>query len=243
MKARRQSAILDVVEQEAVRSQEQLRQRLASRGFDVTQATLSRDIKELGLLKRSSDGAYQPAGAQIDVAGHRARRARPRAVGIPGQHRTGAAAGRAQDRAPGRRSCWGWRSIARDCRSRRHARRRRHHPDHRARCEERAGRWSKQAEGPRELKQDRRAGLFGRRAIDRRHVRGSRDRHRADVVTVTLDLGQSGDMAEIRDRAHRRRRGRARTCSTSARSSRATSCCRRSRPARCRTRAIRWRPR
>ena len=63
MKAQRQSAILDVVEHEAVRSQEQLRQRLHSRGFDVTQATLSRDIKELGLLKRSSDGAYQPAGA------------------------------------------------------------------------------------------------------------------------------------------------------------------------------------
>ena len=64
MKARRQSAILDVVEQEAVRSQEQLRQRLAQRGFDVTQATLSRDIKELGLMKRSADGAYQAAGAQ-----------------------------------------------------------------------------------------------------------------------------------------------------------------------------------
>lgn len=62
MKARRQSALLDVVEHEAVRSQEQLRQRLLARGFDVTQATLSRDIKELGLLKRSSDGAYQPAG-------------------------------------------------------------------------------------------------------------------------------------------------------------------------------------
>jgi transcriptional regulator of arginine metabolism len=62
MKARRQSAILDVVEHEPVRSQEQLRLTLSSRGFDVTQATLSRDIKELGLLKRSSDGAYQPAG-------------------------------------------------------------------------------------------------------------------------------------------------------------------------------------
>ena len=62
MKARRQSAILDVVEHEAVRSQEQLRHLLSSRGFDVTQATLSRDIKELGLLKRSSDGAYQPSG-------------------------------------------------------------------------------------------------------------------------------------------------------------------------------------
>lgn len=62
MKSRRQSAILDVVEHEPIRSQEQLRHRLSARGFDVTQATLSRDIKELGLLKRSSDGAYQPAG-------------------------------------------------------------------------------------------------------------------------------------------------------------------------------------
>lgn len=64
MKAQRLSAILDVVEHEAVRSQEQLRQRLAALGFVVTQATLSRDIKELGLLKRSSDGAYQPSSIE-----------------------------------------------------------------------------------------------------------------------------------------------------------------------------------
>lgn len=32
-------------------------------GFDVTQATLSRDLKELGLVKRASDGAYQRPGA------------------------------------------------------------------------------------------------------------------------------------------------------------------------------------
>ena len=59
MKARRQSAILDVVEHEAVRSQEQLRHRLSARGFDVTQATLSRDIRELGLVKGGPNGAYQ----------------------------------------------------------------------------------------------------------------------------------------------------------------------------------------
>ena len=68
MKVRRQSAILDVVEQQAVRSQEQLRRLLTSRGFDVTQATLSRDIKELGLLKRSSDGAYQASTAETASA-------------------------------------------------------------------------------------------------------------------------------------------------------------------------------
>ncbi|MCC7126240.1 MAG: arginine repressor, partial [Acidobacteria bacterium] len=62
MKPRRLSAIRDIVEHEAIRNQEQLRQRLATRGFVVTQATLSRDIKEIGLVKRSSDGAYQPAG-------------------------------------------------------------------------------------------------------------------------------------------------------------------------------------
>lgn len=62
MKARRQSAIREIVEQEAVRSQDQLRRRLIARGFDVTQATLSRDIKDLGLVKRAADGAYQPAG-------------------------------------------------------------------------------------------------------------------------------------------------------------------------------------
>ncbi|MGE0041107.1 MAG: arginine repressor [Vicinamibacterales bacterium] len=64
MRARRLSAIADVVAHEAVRNQEQLRQRLAARGFVVTQATLSRDIKALGLVKRASDGAYQPAAAE-----------------------------------------------------------------------------------------------------------------------------------------------------------------------------------
>src|SRR3954451_16256393 len=59
MKARRQSQILDVIQREPVRSQEQLRRRMRAAGFDVTQATLSRDIRELGLVKGGSDGAYQ----------------------------------------------------------------------------------------------------------------------------------------------------------------------------------------
>lgn len=63
MKARRQSVIRDIVERDAVRSQDQLRRRLIARGFVVTQATLSRDIKELGLVKRAADGAYQASGA------------------------------------------------------------------------------------------------------------------------------------------------------------------------------------
>jgi len=64
MKQRRLAAIRALVERDAIRSQEQLRQRLATRGFAVTQATLSRDIKALGLVKRAADGAYQTGGPE-----------------------------------------------------------------------------------------------------------------------------------------------------------------------------------
>lgn len=60
MKTRRQAAILDIVQREPIRSQEQLRRRVKGEGFDVTQATLSRDIREIGLVKGGADGAYQP---------------------------------------------------------------------------------------------------------------------------------------------------------------------------------------
>jgi transcriptional regulator of arginine metabolism len=64
MKARRQAVILELVDREALPSQERLRRRLHQRGFDATQATISRDIKELGLVKRAGDGAYQRSGAE-----------------------------------------------------------------------------------------------------------------------------------------------------------------------------------
>ena len=63
MKSRRQAIILELVDGEALHSQERLRRRLHQRGFDATQATISRDIKELGLVKRAGDGAYQRMGA------------------------------------------------------------------------------------------------------------------------------------------------------------------------------------
>jgi transcriptional regulator of arginine metabolism len=69
MKARRQSVILDVVQSGAIRSQEQLRRRVRAAGFDVTQATLSRDIRELGLVKGGATGAYQ-APAPVAGNGH-----------------------------------------------------------------------------------------------------------------------------------------------------------------------------
>ena len=70
MKARRQSAILDAVRHEPVRSQEQLRRQLRAAGFDVTQATLSRDIRELQLVKGGADGAYQPPARPVSPNGH-----------------------------------------------------------------------------------------------------------------------------------------------------------------------------
>jgi len=63
MKMRRQAVILEIVDREPLHSQEQLRRRLHQRGFEATQATISRDIKELGLVKRAGDGAYQRLGA------------------------------------------------------------------------------------------------------------------------------------------------------------------------------------
>jgi transcriptional regulator of arginine metabolism len=69
MKARRQALILDLLGREPVRNQEQLRRGLRAVGVVATQATLSRDIKELGLVKRASDGAYQRLMAPMTPAG------------------------------------------------------------------------------------------------------------------------------------------------------------------------------
>ena len=51
MKTQRHAAILKIVRGATVASQERLRELLKAEGFDVTQATLSRDIRELGLVK------------------------------------------------------------------------------------------------------------------------------------------------------------------------------------------------
>jgi len=64
MKTRRQAAILDLVDRFALSSQEDLRRRLKALGFSVTQATLSRDLRDLGLVKASADGAYHRPGVE-----------------------------------------------------------------------------------------------------------------------------------------------------------------------------------
>jgi transcriptional regulator of arginine metabolism len=60
MKIQRHAAILRVVRDRRIESQDELREALASEGFVVTQATLSRDIRELGLAKLADPqgGAY-----------------------------------------------------------------------------------------------------------------------------------------------------------------------------------------
>ena len=59
MKTQRQAAILRVIRERRIESQDELKDALASVGIVVTQATLSRDVRELGLAKLAdSGGAY-----------------------------------------------------------------------------------------------------------------------------------------------------------------------------------------
>lgn len=56
MKPTRQNVILEIISQEEIETQNQLMEALARRGIKTTQATLSRDIKDLHLVKSSSEG-------------------------------------------------------------------------------------------------------------------------------------------------------------------------------------------
>src|SRR6185503_12331904 len=56
MKQLRQRAIRDLVEQRPIRTQQELAAALHERGFRATQATISRDVAELGLRKGSREG-------------------------------------------------------------------------------------------------------------------------------------------------------------------------------------------
>lgn len=62
MKNDRQKMILDIIAQEVVETQEQLLSLLQERGFSGTQATISRDIKQLHLVKApAGQGKYRYA--------------------------------------------------------------------------------------------------------------------------------------------------------------------------------------
>ena len=55
MRATRQNAILSLVAENEIQTQDELSEKLKSMGYDVTQATVSRDIKELRLVKVRND--------------------------------------------------------------------------------------------------------------------------------------------------------------------------------------------
>jgi transcriptional regulator of arginine metabolism len=56
MKVKRHSAILRIVREERIANHEELRRALVAAGISVAQATLSRDIRELGLVKQVDPG-------------------------------------------------------------------------------------------------------------------------------------------------------------------------------------------
>ena len=62
MKVKRQALIREIVESQSIQTQEELAEALRQHGMVVTQATVSRDIKELHLLKvLAEDGGYRYA--------------------------------------------------------------------------------------------------------------------------------------------------------------------------------------
>jgi transcriptional regulator of arginine metabolism len=64
----RQRAILELLERGPVPSQEDLQRILNRRGFDVGQATLSRDIRDLGLVKTSEGYAVAQGDSSSEAA-------------------------------------------------------------------------------------------------------------------------------------------------------------------------------
>jgi transcriptional regulator of arginine metabolism len=60
LKERRQRALADLIRSRALASQEELADRLAAEGFEVTQATISRDLEQIGAMKvrRNRQSSY-----------------------------------------------------------------------------------------------------------------------------------------------------------------------------------------
>ncbi len=62
MKAERQEAIRSMLKEQEIQTQEELAEALRNHGFSVTQATVSRDIREMRLIKKAGpNGGYRYA--------------------------------------------------------------------------------------------------------------------------------------------------------------------------------------
>ena len=71
---KRRDEILKVIRDGAVHSQEELQSRLARRGIDVAQPTLSRDLKDLGLAKTAAGYVVPGGDGAVADGGQRVRR-------------------------------------------------------------------------------------------------------------------------------------------------------------------------
>jgi transcriptional regulator of arginine metabolism len=70
MKQGRQSTILELIDRYDIETQDELSEVLREKGFEVTQATISRDIKELKLIKvQSGNGTYKYAASGTEQSG------------------------------------------------------------------------------------------------------------------------------------------------------------------------------
>ena len=185
----------------------------AAAGFDVTQATLSRDIRELGLVKGGPDGAYQaaPRSRRTAIRRRRCSSARWRrscvasiACSSSCSLRTGLGHAQSLVRAARRgraARCGRARSPART----RFSSSRRMSGGH--------GRSSSGSRRCRTHEVTDRRWPMREGFTPRRRFPGSSRRYGVDVVTVTLDVGQGDELGELRARAlvvRRRARSRRR---------------------------------
>lgn len=75
MKKRRQAKIIELISQNDIETQEELQDKLLEYGYEVTQATISRDIKELRLVKDLSTKGryvYSTGKKNVENVNHRA---------------------------------------------------------------------------------------------------------------------------------------------------------------------------
>ncbi len=71
MKNTRHTRILEIISENVIETQDELIARLRESGYAVTQATVSRDIKQLGLVKTAiKDGGYKYTVAKNDSTGN-----------------------------------------------------------------------------------------------------------------------------------------------------------------------------
>ena len=67
-KASRQKMIQKIIEKEEIGTQFDLAERLKQHGFNVTQATVSRDIKEIGLIKIPVEGNFSKYSMPVNIS-------------------------------------------------------------------------------------------------------------------------------------------------------------------------------